>query len=112
MRALQSRAVRLVGFALAALALMFAAGYLLLPVAVRMVISALDMAMSGGISIVASADSGASADAILLEIGRTALLALMSPRALAILSGLVLLGAAALYGLQRLLGLEEEESSR
>lgn len=111
MRALQSRALRLVGLVLVALALVFAAGYLLLPVAVRMVISALDLAMSGGVWLIASAASGASTRTILLMIGRAAFLSLTSARALAILSGLVLVGAAALYVLQRLLGLEEEGKS-
>ena len=111
MSALQRRVVRGAGLVLIAVVLMLAAGYLLLPLAVRMAIGGLDLAMSGTIWLVASANAGASATTILMTIGRAALRVFTSTRAVAILSGLVLLGAAALYGLQRLLGLEEEEES-
>ena len=47
---------------------------------------------------------------ILATIVRAAGAALISGQALAVVGGLVLVGAIALYGLQRLLGSEEESS--
>ena len=118
LKALRSRTARLAGLGLAAVALMLVVGYLLLPLAVQVLVNALDVTMSVGIRL-AAPGSSADASTVLMTIGRAALGALTSTWALVILGGLVLVGAIALYGLQRLLGVEpgdsrqeEEEPSR
>jgi hypothetical protein len=111
-----SRTARLAGLGVAAVVLVAAGGYLLLPLAVRLFVRALDLTLSVGLWLASSASSGADAATILATIGRAALGALTSTWALVVLAAFVLVGAAALYGLQRLLGVEppeeEEESSR
>jgi hypothetical protein len=58
----------------------------------------------------ASLGSGTSAWTIVSTLGRAAAAAIVTPRALAAIAGLVLISVVALYGLQRLLGYEEESS--
>ena len=60
--------------------------------------------------IAASIGSGSSTWTILTTVGRAAAAAIVTPRALAVIAGLVLVSVVALYGLQRLLGYEEESS--
>lgn len=85
-----------------------AAGYALLPLAVQGLVSAIDLTLNAGVWLATLAAAGAGQSAILMAIGREAFGAFASPRALAIIGALVLLCAAALYGLQRLLGFEED----
>ena len=56
------------------------------------------------------AGGGADRSTILLAIAREAFHMLVSTDALGIIAALIVLSAAALYGLQRLLGLEEESN--
>ena len=111
-QAVQSRAARLVGLLVVGIALTLAAGYLLLPVAARMFIAILGLAMSAGIWLVEAAGSGQDRSTILLAVGRAMLRALTSPWALVVFGSLVSIGGLSLYALRRLLNLEEEESSQ
>jgi hypothetical protein len=115
--ALRNRAVRVAGTVLATVTTVVGVGYALLPLAIRLLISALDLTMRAGVSLAASVGDGADLSTIALTVGKAALGALVSTRALAAFAALMLVSAAALYGLQRLLGLDEEteqegESSR
>jgi hypothetical protein len=106
-------ATRRFGLAFIATVGIIVAGYLLLPVAVRLLIAGLDLLMRMGVWLAASGGTDASASTVLWALASATFAALASTRALAVLAGLILLGAAALYGLQRLLGFDQEgESSR
>jgi hypothetical protein len=85
-----------------------AAGYALLPLAVQGLVSAIDLTLSAGLWLATLAAAGPDRSAILMAIGREAFSAFASSRTLAIIGALVFLSAAALYGLQRLLGFEDD----
>jgi hypothetical protein len=85
-----------------------AAALLLLPLAVLAFVRALDLTLNACVWLAASLSSGADGWTLLATVGRAAARALLSPRALTVVGGLILLGAVALYGLQRLLGSEKE----
>ena len=105
-----SRAVRLAGLGILAVTTSVAAAFLLLPVAVRGFLRALDVTVNAFIWFAASLSAGADAWTIGAAIGRALASVLITPRAVAVIAILVLIGALALYGLQRLLGFEEESS--
>jgi hypothetical protein len=105
-----ARAARLTGLAIATVTLILAAAFLLMPLAVRVFVRGLELAVNGCIWVAASLSAGADAWTILKVVGRAAGSALVSPRAFATFGALVLLGALALYGLQRLFDSEEEST--
>jgi hypothetical protein len=105
-----TRAARLTGLAIATVTLTLAAAFLLLPLAVRVFVRGLELAVNGCIWLAASLSAGADAWTILKVVGRAAAGAIVSPRTFATLGALVLVGALALYGLQRLFDSEEESS--
>jgi hypothetical protein len=105
-----TRAARLTGLAIATVTLSLAAAFLLLPLAVRLFVRGLELAVNGCIWLAASLSAGADAWTILKVVGRAAASALVSPRVFATFGALVLVGALALYGLQRLFDSEEESS--
>src|SRR6266851_4653886 len=90
-----TRAARLTGVAIATVTLILAAAFLLLPLAVRVFVRGLELAVNGCIWLAASLSAGS---------------ALVSPQAFATFGALVVIGALALYGLQRLFDSEEESS--
>jgi hypothetical protein len=104
------RAARLTGFAIALVAAIAAAGYFLLPLVVRAFIRGLQVTVNASVWFAASLSAGADAWTIVSAVGRAVGSALASPQAFMIVGTLVLVGALALYGLQRLLGSEEESS--
>lgn len=104
------RAARLTGFAIATVAAIAAAGYFLLPLVVRAFVRGLEITVNACVWFAGSLSAGADAWTILSTIGRAVGSVLTSPEAFAVAGGLVLAGALALYGLQRLLGSEEESS--
>jgi hypothetical protein len=104
------RLVRLAGFAIVSVALAVTAAWVLLPLGVWALVRGIGVAVDGCVWIAASVGAGADAWTILKTIGRATAGALVSPQAFAIIGGLVLAGALALVGLQRLLGSEEESS--
>jgi hypothetical protein len=101
---------RLAGIAMAAITAILAAAYLLLPAAVWLVVRSLTATLNGCVWLAASLSSGASGWTIVGTIGRAAANALTTPQASGVIAALVVIGALALFGLQRLLGSEEEES--
>jgi hypothetical protein len=96
--------------ATAAIAAALAALVLLLPLAAGGLVRTLGLVVDGSAMLAASVGSGADvwtiAGAVATAVGK----ALVTTEALAVVCGLVLVGAVAVYGLQRLLGLEEESS--
>lgn len=104
------RLVRLAGFAIAWIALVATAAWILLPLGVRALIRGIAVAVDACVWVAASISAGADAWTILKAIGLATAAALASPQAFVIIGGLVLAGALALVGLQRLLGSEEESS--
>ena len=106
--ALLTRRTRLAGLWLAALASVVVAGYLLLPLAVQALIAAIDLTLGVGVWIAGMAGSGADPSTIALAVGRELLQTVTSTKALVLGASLVLLSAAALLGLQRVLGLDDD----
>jgi Na+/phosphate symporter len=105
-----SRVLRRTGLALVAATICVAAAFLLLPLAVQGLLRVLDLVLTGCIWLTTSLGSDADAWTILAAVGRAAARALMTTRVLAVVGALVLMSALALYGLQRLLGTEEESA--
>ena len=104
------RLARLAGLAIGSVALVAAAVWFLLPLGVRALVRGMSLVVDGCVWFAASISTGADAWTILKTVGRAAGSALVSPQAFAVVSGLVLAGALALLGLQRLLGSDEESS--
>ena len=104
------RSARLAGATIASIILGSAAIWFLLPLVVRAFVRGLVLVVDGCVWFAASVSAGADAWTILKAVGRAAGTALTSTQTFMIVAGLVLAGAAALFGLQRLLGSEEESS--
>ena len=85
-------------------------GYFLLPLLVRGFVRGLELTVNACVWFAGSLSAGADGWTILTTIGRAVGNVLISPEAFFVVGGLVLVGALALYGLQRLLGSEEESS--
>ena len=85
-----------------------ATAYLLLPIAVWGFVRALTMTVNGCIWLAASISSGEDGWTIAGTIGRAAAGALVTPQVSGLIVALVVIGAVALFGLQRLLGSEED----
>jgi hypothetical protein len=83
---------------------------LLLPFAVRGFVRAVEAAIDGCVWFAMSLSAGVSMWSVLRRIMRTAAVLMVSPQATVALAALVIVGAAAAYGLQRVLGSEEESS--
>jgi hypothetical protein len=101
---------RLAGLGIVAVAATVAAGFLLLPLAVGAFVEAVRLSVNAAVWLAAALGSGADAWTLVTTIGRAAAGALITPRVLAVVAALILVGAVALYGRQRLLGYEEESS--
>ena len=104
------RVARVAGGVVLALAASLAAALFLLPLAVRGFVRTLDLTLNACVWLAAAFSSGADTRTILGQVVRVAGAVAVEPRTLTIVGGLVLVGAVALYGLQRLLGSEEELS--
>lgn len=101
---------RLAGLAIVAVAAAIGAAVLLLPLAVQGFVWAIGAMVNAAVWLAASLGSGSDVWTIVSTLGRAAAAALVTPRAIAVIAALVLIGAVALFGLQRLLGYEEESS--
>lgn len=103
------RSLRWAGFAVASALGALTAVVLLLPVAVRGLVRAFEVLLRGSVWLATSVGQGDDAWEIAAVLGRGATTALLTPGALGVLGGLLLLGALALFGLQRLLESEDQE---
>jgi hypothetical protein len=103
--------LRRTGLAIVAATISVAAAFLLMPLAVQGLLRVLDLVMTGCIWLATSLGSDANAWAVLKAVARAGGRSLVTTRALAVVGLLVLVSALALYGLQQLLGTEEESSS-
>jgi hypothetical protein len=101
---------RLVAIACVAILSSLAAAVVVVPFALRALVRGLDLTLNGSVWFAASVGTGMDAWTITATVGRAVGSALLTQQALAAGGGLVLLAALALYGLQRLLGFEEESS--
>jgi hypothetical protein len=103
-----SRTARLAGAGLVSVVASVAALYLLLPLAVRALVRALTLTVSGCVWLAAAMSSGADMWTILSAVGQAVGATLSTREASGVLLMLAVIGAAAFYGLQRLLGSDEE----
>ena len=102
------RRARLAGIGVVAVMAILAGGYLLLPVIAWAFVRALTGTLNGLIWLAASISSGTDAWTIVQTIGRAAAGAFVTPQVSGAIIMLVVVGALALFGLQRLLGSEED----
>lgn len=87
-----------------------AVAYFVLPLAVWASVRLLTLTLNAAVWFAAALGSGADVWTIVTAVGRAVAGTLVTPQASAIVAALVLIGALALFGLQRLLGSEEESS--
>ena len=102
------RKARLAGIGVVAVTAILAGGYLVLPIAAWAFVRFLTMTLNGCIWLAASISSGTDAWTIVQSIGRAAAGAFVTPQVSGAIVMLVVLGGLALFGLQRLLGSEED----
>jgi hypothetical protein len=102
--------VRLAGIGIVAVVSTVAGAYLLLPAAVRLFVRSLMLIVNGSVWLAASLSSGTDGWTIATTMGRAAASTLSTPQVSGFIAVLVLVGGIAVYGLQRLLGSEEESS--
>src|SRR5712692_4201854 len=106
-----ARVIRLVGLGLLVVALSFVAGTLLLPLAARGFVGAIESIMNACVWLALSVSAGMSAWSILGVVGQAAEGLITSGRASVALTVLVAVGVLAAYGLQRVLGYPGDELS-
>ena len=102
------RTARLAGIGVVAVVAILGAGYLVLPIAAWAFVRALTSTLNGCIWLAASISSGNDAWTIVQTIGKAAAGAFVTPQVSGAIIMLVVVGALALFGLQRLLGSEED----
>jgi len=101
---------RYAGLVVVGLSLIAAAVLVVLPLLGRALVRAVELLVAGCVWVATSISVGMSIWDVLRTIGRAAAGELATPAASVVLALLVLVGIAALYGLQRLLESEEESS--
>jgi hypothetical protein len=101
---------RLAGLAIVAVTAGIAAAFVVLPLIVQGFVRGVGAMVNASLWVATSIGSGTDVWTIAATVGQAAAAALVAPRALAGIAALVLVSAVALYGLQRLLGYEEESS--
>jgi hypothetical protein len=101
---------RLAGAAILTVVVTLAAAYLLLPVIVVTFVRALMLTVNGCVWLAASLSSGTDGWTIVTTVGRAAAHAIVTPQASGLIAALAVVGALALYGLQRLFESEQESS--
>jgi hypothetical protein len=102
------RRARTAGLAVLTAGAVVAAAFALLPLAVRASVRAVVLLLDACIWCAMSLSSGRSAGSMLQAVGKATASALITGQGSAVLAVLVLIAAAALYGLQRLLASTEE----
>ena len=103
-----ARTARAAGIGLVLVTAFLAAGYVVLPTVAWIFVRGLTLTLNGSVWIAASLSSGVGAGTIVATMVRAAFAALATPAASGVVAGLILVGAVAMFGLQRLLGSEEE----
>src|SRR5438874_9700201 len=103
-----TRVLRLAGVGLVAVAGSLVAVILLLPAALRLLVRAIELTMKACVWVARSLSVGMSLWSMARVVVRNAAGLMVSGEATAALAVLVLIGALAAYGLQRLLGSEGE----
>jgi len=112
---------RWVGLAVAAVAGVVVSAVLLAPAAAAVLVQLLQWLLRASLWLATSVVRGDSAWTIAAAVGRGGMTALSTPSAMSVAGALLIVGAAALFGLQRLLdseqaelgsGTEKQESSR
>lgn len=98
------------GMGVVAVVATVAAGYFVLPAVAWACVRSLTWTLNASVSFAAALGSGEDAWTIVTSVARAAARTLVTPKVSAAIALLVLLGAVALFGLQRLLGSEEESS--
>src|ERR1700722_13317173 len=106
-----ARLARIAGVTVAGLSLIAAAILVVLPLLGRMFVRIVELLVAGCVWMATSIGVGVSVWDVLATIGRVAAGGLTTPAASVALAVLVLVGIAALYGLQRLLESESEEET-
>jgi hypothetical protein len=104
----RARQARLFGLVLLSVGVAGAAAFLLLPLALRLFVASLVMTTNACIWFAVSLSAGADWWTIAGTVARSARDGLATSEALGTAAILVLVGAVAMWGLQRLLGPEEE----
>ena len=112
MRRASSRWVRWAGLAVVAVTTLLASAFVLAPVAVGALVQMFSLLLRGSLWLATAIGRGDDSWTIATAVGRGMTTALVTPGAMGVIGGLLLLGAVALFGLQRLLDSEEEESSQ
>src|SRR5262249_13154922 len=102
--------VRLAGIGIVAVVSTVAGAYLLLPAAGRLVVRSLTLIVTGWVWLAGWLRWGTDGWTIATTVGRAAASVLSTPQVTGFVAVLVLVGGLAVYGLQRLLGSEEESS--
>ena len=102
------RWARLGGMALLGLVVALGIAFLLIPLAARAFVRGIVLLAAGCVWMATSLSTGVSVWTLLATIWQNAAGAMATPAASAVLWSLVVLGALALYWLQRLLASEEE----
>lgn len=95
-------------FGLLAIVSSVTAVMLLLPFAVRGFVRAIEVAIDGCVWIAMSLSAGMSIWSVVRRVMRMVVALIVSPAATLALAALVIVGVSAAYGLQRVLGSEEE----
>ncbi len=103
------RWLRTAGLGLLAVAAAVAVATLAVPLAVRALIGAVTWLFDASVSVALSASAGASAWSMVATLGRATAAAMVTREASTVVAALVVVAAAALYGLQRLLGFESDD---
>ena len=105
-----ARVARLAGLALVSVVTALAVGFLLLPIAVRWVVRTIVLALDACVWLAASIGAGVDVWTLTVSVARSIQGRLLTTDAAAAAAVLILVSAGALYGLQRLLGPDEESS--
>ena len=107
-----ARLARIAGVTVVGLSLIAVAIFVVLPLLGRMFVRLVELLVAGCVWMATSIGVGVSVWDVLATIGRAAAGGLATPAASVALAVLVLVGIAALYGLQRLLESESEGETR
>src|ERR1051326_5736261 len=93
------RSARVAGLIVSSIVAAVASVWLLLPLAARGFVRVLDLTLNAAVWLAAALSNGTDRWTILTTVGRAAAGLLLGTRALTVIAGLVVIGAAAIYAL-------------